>query len=98
MEIHLGRIEQRLVGNKCPACGKTAEGGTSIDDQEAARNPKPGDYGVCLYCGGLNRYDERLQLCKVERRERRQLARDPRLKELLAIALRAARLRRQEWQ
>lgn len=97
-ELYVGSITKRLVGVKCPHCGRSAEGGTSIDDKAASKEPKPGDYSVCLYCGTLNRYTERLGLRKVDRTERRKLARDPRLAELTSIIERVAAAKRKEWQ
>jgi hypothetical protein len=97
-EVHIGSIEKRLVGNKCPSCGRPAEGGTSIDDQRVASMPKPGDFAVCLYCGSLNTYTETLALRKIERTERRRLARDPRMKELIELISWLAEERRRQWQ
>ena len=87
MEIHLGRIEKRLEGLKCPNCGKVNDGGTSLDDQQAAKMPKPGDFGICVFCCSLNVYTETLGLRRIERTERRRMQRDPRLAELIRLAL-----------
>lgn len=97
-EVHIGSIQNKLVGNTCPSCGRSAEGGTSIDDKEAAANPKPGDLAVCLFCGGLNVYTENLTLRKIERTERRRMLHDPRLKELFELLTKLAQERRREWQ
>jgi hypothetical protein len=99
-EVHLGPIERPIPGSpKCPRCGKPADGGTSIDDREAKRMPKPGDLAICLYCGQLNCYDAKLQPREVSRTERRQLLRrSPRLGELLKIAARGAQALRRRWQ
>ena len=97
-EIHIGRIERRLVGVNCPHCGRIADGGTCVDDKEASPKPKPGDYALCLYCGSLNTYTAALTLRKVERAERRKIQRDPRLAGLLELMEEVAAARRQQWQ
>ena len=86
-EIHIGSIEKQLVGVKCPHCGKPGDGGTSIDDRKAEKMPKPGDFAVCLYCGSINAYTDTLTLRRIERTERRAMQRDPRMAELIEIAL-----------
>lgn len=97
-EIHLASIEKKLVGARCPSCGKSAEGGTCIDNREAVRKPKPDDYAVCLYCGSLNQYTRGLALRKVERTERRRMMRDPRLKELTELTMWLAQEHRKQRQ
>jgi len=97
-ELHVGPITERMMGTKCPKCGRTAEGGTSIDDKQVSRKPKAGDYAVCLYCGVLNRYTDGLRLAPVDRTERRKLQRDPRMRDLIAIAEKVGAAKRQEWQ
>jgi hypothetical protein len=97
-EVHLGSVEKEMVGNVCPCCGRTAAGGTAIDDKETSRNPKPGDVAICLYCGALNVCSETLKLRRTERPERRRLLRDPRLKKLVELASWAAQDKRREWQ
>jgi hypothetical protein len=94
-EVFLGSVKRQIVGTVCPKCGKPADGGTGM---EYTRDPKPGDWAVCLYCGALNRYDDRLRLYLPSRQERRRLARDPRLRRLLEIAEFAARGVRRTWQ
>jgi hypothetical protein len=86
-EIHLGSIEKRLVGTKCPHCGKPGDGGTSLDDREAVKMPKPGDFAVCVYCGSINAYTETLALRRIERTERRRMERDPRMSRLMELCL-----------
>jgi hypothetical protein len=90
-EIHLGSIEKRLVGLKCPHCGKSCDGGTSVDDQQAERMPKPGDFAVCVYCGSINRYTDTLGLRRIERKEQRAMERDPRMSKLMQICLDVAK-------
>jgi hypothetical protein len=53
--------------------------------------PKPGALGVCLYCGSLNVYTETLELRRIERTERRKMQRDPRMAQLIELALSASR-------
>ena len=89
-EIHIGRIERKIEGAKCPACGYPAEGATAINDSETPRMPKPGDFAICMGCASVHAYDENLHLRALTRPERRRIARDERLSMLMAIAKRAA--------
>ena len=98
MNIHLGSIAQKIPGARCPKCGRSAEGGTSFGDERPAPQPKAGDFAVCLYCGEIHAYDERLYLRPLTRPERRRIARDPRLKELLTVAADASQALRRKWQ
>lgn len=86
-EIQMARVTKRLTGLKCPRCGKTAEGGTNLNDSESVTMPKPGDFAICLYCGSINRYTEKLGMRRIERTEQRQMQRDPRLSKLMEAAL-----------
>jgi hypothetical protein len=98
-EVFVGSIQDRIVGNTCPHCGRTAEGGSAFDiGQQPPQNPKPGDYAICLYCGTLNRYGDGLKLRLLTKRDRRQLMRDPRLRETLQIVQQAAKGMRRRWQ
>jgi hypothetical protein len=90
-EIHLGSIQKRLVGTKCPHCGKPCDGGISLDDRRAARVPKPGDVAVCIYCGSINTYTETLSLRRIERTEQRRMLRDPRMAKLMELAVGASK-------
>jgi len=96
-EIHVRLVEKRMVGLKCPNCARLVDGGTGINDTQAPRQPKPGDFSICMYCGSLNCFTAGPGLRKVDRRERRMLERDPRLTDLVSIAVTvAARIRRQQ--
>jgi len=98
-EVHLSSVARKMPGNKCPTCGRTAEGGTGVDLKgPAARIPTEGDYAVCLYCGALNRYGANLVLRAIDRTERRKLLRDPRLKETMEVVQMIATAKRREWQ
>ena len=98
-EVYVGSIQDRIVGNACPRCRRSAEGGKAFDiGGPAPKNPKPGDFAICLYCGALNRYDNGLRLRLLTKRDRRQLMRDPRLKETMRIVELAAKGMRSKWQ
>lgn len=97
-KIYIGSVRQRLEGTKCPRCNRPADGGTSLDHSEHVNQPKSGDFAICLYCGALNVYTESLQLRKIERKERRELARDPKLAELIKLTQTFAEAKRREWQ
>lgn len=100
MSINVGSIEERMPGNKCPHCGRSATGGTSAAIGKAPpTKPKPGDFALCLYCGALNRYGEDLALRPTVEAERQELMRDPRLREILPVMEKlAAKYRRGKWQ
>ena len=98
-EVFVGSIKTQMTGNVCPHCGRPADGGTVCGiGQQPALNPKPGDYAMCLYCGTLNRYDNELKLRLLTKRDRRQLMRDPRLRETLQIAEAVTQAMRRKWQ
>lgn len=98
-EVFVGSIQTRMIGRHCPKCGRTAEGGSAFDiGQEAPKDPKPGDYAVCLYCATLNRYGNDLKLHSLTKRDHRAILRDPRLREMLEIAASVAQKMRQKWQ
>jgi len=97
-KLYVTPITRKLTGTVCPQCGRPADGGTNVDDECPAPSPKPGDYCVCLYCGGFHRYDAALKLVALDRKGRRKLARDPRLSELMAIGAAFAQQRRRSWQ
>lgn len=90
-EIHIASIEKRLTGLKCPHCGKPADGGTCLDDRQAKRMPKPGDFAVCVSCGSINIYTDTLGLRRIERKEQRAMQRDPRMSKLIEICLDAVK-------
>lgn len=90
-EIHIGSIEKRLVGLKCPHCGKPADGATGVDDRQVGRMPKPGDFSVCLSCSSILRYTDKLGLRRIERKELRAMQRDPRMSKLIEICLEAVK-------
>jgi len=97
-EIHLGSIQKRLVGTKCPHCGRPCDGGTSLDNRQAAKMPKPGDFAVCVYCGSINVYTDTLAMRRIERAERRAMQRDPRLAKLMEVCLDASKNYRKHMQ
>ena len=47
--------------NKCALCGHEVEIATSSDKQQA-REPKIGDFVVCIECGGIGVFDEGMQI------------------------------------
>jgi hypothetical protein len=96
-DLYIRSAEQRNTGNKCPKCGKLIDGATGLSDQEYSEppQPKPGDLSVCLHCGALLRYDEKLRSMLVPRAERRKMEKDPRMKKLVELCERfTARHRR----
>jgi hypothetical protein len=98
-DVRVGPVKVRMSGNTCPHCGRTAEGGTAFDiGEDPAKCPKPGDFAVCLYCGKLNTYDDRLRLRAITQQERELIQRDPRLREVLRIAGLAGKKLRRDWQ
>jgi hypothetical protein len=98
-EVFVGSIQDRIAGNFCPHCRRSADGATDVEiGQQPPLNPKPGDYAICLYCGTLNRYDNELKLRLLTKRDRRQLMRDPRLRETLRIAEAVTQAMRRKWQ
>jgi hypothetical protein len=46
-------------GGQCPGCLARMDGATAIDVKKKIQ-PKPGDMGVCCFCGVLLTYEEKL--------------------------------------
>lgn len=85
-QLFIRSVKTRLMGNRCPHCGKAADGGTAVDiGQPASHKPKPGDFAVCMYCLALNTYDDQLNLRATSDQERDEIQRDPRLHGVLQI-------------
>jgi hypothetical protein len=82
-DLYVRSAEQGNTGNKCPKCGKGADGATGFNDEEFPKEPQPGDFSVCLFCGALLRYDEKLRSMLVPRALRRKMEKDPRMKKLV---------------
>jgi hypothetical protein len=72
---------------RCPRCGEGADGATAINDGTDTRAPKPGDYVTCAYCGAFNRYRDDLTQCEATVEELRELEADPRMRELMGLAV-----------
>jgi hypothetical protein len=91
-ELYINSVRERITGNKCPKCGKQIDGATGLSDEKYSEppQPKPGDLSVCMYCGALLRYDEKLRSMLVPRAERRKMEKDPRFKKLVEICERVA--------
>jgi hypothetical protein len=50
---------ENVPGQTCPACGEALNSTHSV---VGATSAQVGDYGVCMRCGHILRYGERLQL------------------------------------
>lgn len=97
-DVYIRSVETNMEGNACPRCGRTAEGGTAFDiDEKPSRQPRPGDFAVCLYCGAINAYRDDLKLRPITETEHQYIRRDPRLKEVLRYAELAAKSARRQW-
>jgi len=99
-EIYLHSKKERIPGNPtCPKCKRRVDGATGVSETEPRPEPEPGNLGVCLYCGSLNRYTANLHLEPVDRTERRKiLRRDPKLRELVELVESTSQQIRRQWQ
>jgi hypothetical protein len=68
----------KMGKNACLNCGKILDGATAIDEEGAVR-PTPGAITVCMYCGHLMAFDERLHFRELTDAEIIEIAGDERL-------------------
>lgn len=73
--------------SKCVRCGFTLDAANGVD-ANGPRIPNPGDLSVCLYCGTVMAFTDRLLLRELEREEIEALR--PEEKEDIAIALKVS--------
>ena len=73
---------QRIKPERCPNCGHTLDEAAEI--RGGRKEPKEGDYSVCINCGVLLRFGPGLTLGLVKDSDRMEL--EPELKELLLAA------------
>lgn len=64
-----------IPAGKCLACGAPAEIATSPDDRRP--NPEPGSFTVCLQCGDVAAFDEKLKLRPLTPEEAATAKREP---------------------
>jgi len=50
----------------CPTCGYTMDSASSLNPDDAAHPPTPGDYSVCFECGELLEFDADLKFRKLD--------------------------------
>lgn len=51
-------VTTRTPKNMCPHCGSL------VDAATGDRTPEAGDFTICLYCAGINRFNDNLLLVK----------------------------------
>jgi hypothetical protein len=54
--------ETRLQENRCPLCRHLLDAASCVNDQKA--QPTPGSPSVCMYCGEVSVFDDKLSLRK----------------------------------
>jgi len=57
----LSDVDHYIARAVCPWCGKEGDVASGLDTDD---RPSPGDYAVCIYCAGVNCYDEVLRLVR----------------------------------
>lgn len=82
MEAKLKISQHEMPPSPCPMCGAQMEGATGIG--ESGAGPFPGAWTICLYCGSILRFDDRLAVRLATADEVRAL--DEPSKKLLRIA------------
>jgi len=55
----IGDTQHRIPGKSCPDCGKVLDATSGSDHDNA---PRPGDYGVCIYCAGIHQFADDLSI------------------------------------
>lgn len=64
-------------GSKCPWCRHALELASGAFEPNA--KPKPGDFTICIKCGKILRFRERLALGKLEYQDLEEIDADPQL-------------------
>ena len=75
-EFASGQVPSKAI---CPYCGTLTDGWTDPELGEG-RKPKPGDGGVCLYCGAVAIYTETLSLRRPDEIEQVIYSADPKVR------------------
>ena len=65
---------RQVPESPCPSCGKTMNAALSVDGGD---HPSPNDITLCLYCGHIMAFDERLHLRNLTDAEIKKAAGDP---------------------
>lgn len=66
-------FESDVPASPCPRCGSI------LDVVTGEREPHPGDYSGCVYCGAVNRFDENLRLRPATKDEIADIRANPRV-------------------
>jgi hypothetical protein len=74
---------KKMPLSRCPGCGKALDGASGIGGDF---EPEPGDFTVCITCGHLAVFDQRLMLRNLTEIEIHEIAADRRV-----LAVQAAR-------
>jgi hypothetical protein len=76
--------KRRVPASHCSSCGAKLTGVSRVRDQDEPEGPQgePGAISMCLYCGHLMAFDERLQLRELNDEEIKDIAGDPRIIEM----------------
>jgi hypothetical protein len=69
-------METIVPMSKCPECGHNMDAASSIGGDF---NPRPGDLTCCIQCGELLAFNEDLHLRLPTKKERANLAADPKI-------------------
>lgn len=51
--------DHRMSPTRCVACGYLTDGATGVGTEDS---PQPGEWSICLRCGHLQAFDDKLQL------------------------------------
>jgi hypothetical protein len=86
------QLDVHIQPSACTNCGKVLDGATAVQETVDSRKrkhvPKPGDFTVCIVCGHLMSFDEKLQLRDPTPEEQINVAGDRRLLAIMkAIAM-----------
>jgi hypothetical protein len=81
-----------LPESSCLNCGKVLDGATVVDEENAVR-PVPGSISVCIHCGHVMAFDEKMQFRELTDDEIVEIAGDERL---VAISRAMAAMRKKQ--
>jgi hypothetical protein len=69
-------VSRKVQASRCKACGYRTDAATSVGSDA---KPKPGDFTVCIRCGHVMAFDDKLKLRNLTSEEMNTIAGDARL-------------------
>jgi hypothetical protein len=71
---------RKMPDANCPTCGHAFSAASNALDNE--RGPRPGDWSICIECGGVLAFDASLRPRALTEAEQRAADADPRIRKV----------------